>query len=60
METVYVYYSGHRPFIEAIVYDSDGFIKWRGVDTSIGNLIKDIKMLFRGYNIKVQLPGVPQ
>lgn len=58
METVYVQYQGHRPFIEAVVTDKDGFVKLKLVDSSIANLIGEVKKLFRGYNIEVQLPGV--
>lgn len=57
-ETLYVHYEGHRPFIQATVTDESGMIRWKGVDSSIANLIKEVKCLFRGYNLRVELPGV--
>lgn len=58
METVYVQYSGNKPFIQAVITDKDGFVKLKLVDSSIINLIREVKKLFRGYNIEVQFPGV--
>ena len=59
METLYVHYEGHRPFIQAVVTDQNGQVRWKGVDSSITNLIKDVKNKFRGYQLKVQLPSKP-
>lgn len=58
METLYIKYEGKRPFIQATLTDKDDRVMWIACDTSIGNLIRDVKKLFRGYNIEVQLPGV--
>lgn len=57
-QTLFVRYEGKFPFIHATVTDQDGQIKWQGTDTSIAKLIKEVKQLFRGYNIQAALPGV--
>lgn len=58
METLYVRYEGGPPFIQATVTDQNGQVRWKGVDSSIINLIREVKKLFRGYDVQPQLPGV--
>ena len=56
--TLYIQYEGTRPFITATVYDENDRIMWWACDTSIRNLLRDCKLLFRGYDIQSRLPGV--
>lgn len=56
-ETLYVTYQGEKPFIQATVTDSAGIVRSKFVDTSIANLIKEVKASFRGYRLEVQVPG---
>lgn len=56
-ETLYVTYEGEKPFIQATVTDSSGNVRYKFVDTSIANLIKEVKASFRGYRLEVQVPG---
>lgn len=58
METLYIRYEGHKPFIQATVTDENDQVRIKLVDSSIANLIKEIKRMFRGYNLQVRIPGV--
>ena len=56
-ETLYVTYEGHKPFIQATVTDISGNVRYKFVDTSIANLIREVKASFKGYRLEVQIPG---
>lgn len=56
-QTLFVTYEGEKPFIQATVTDSAGFVRHKFVDTSIANLIKEVKASFKGYRLEVQVPG---
>ena len=56
-ETLYVAYEGEKPFIQATVTDGSGIVRYKFVDTSITNLIREVKASFRGYRLEVQVPG---
>jgi hypothetical protein len=69
METLYVRYenvrwplcwrTSRRPSVQATVTDQNGQVLWKGVDSSIPSLIRDVKDRFREYQLEVELPSKP-